>query len=66
MKLKDYLKKKKITQAEFADILGMNRNSIMKYLKSPNQTPLVVKLAIEYITTRQVSLIDWETTHDRN
>jgi len=60
MKLKDYLGKNNLTQESFSKKVGVHRMSLAKYLANPNQTPYVVKLAIEYVTAGEVRREDWD------
>jgi predicted transcriptional regulator len=59
MKLNDYLKKNKMTKTDFAKSLGMSRVTINYYIKNPEKTTLLAKIAIEYITVGEVTRNDW-------
>jgi DNA-binding transcriptional regulator YdaS (Cro superfamily) len=62
MKLKDYLTKNRLKKIHFAKKLGISRVTLDYYMAKPDKATLTAKLAIEYITTGEVSRDDWEVT----
>jgi transcriptional regulator with XRE-family HTH domain len=60
MKLKDYLKEKNINISLFAQMIGLNRATLSRYIKGIKTIPLYVKMAIAYVTFNQVHPNDWD------
>jgi len=64
MKLKDYLKENNMTIMRFSQSIGLNRATLSYYIHGTKKIPLYVKLAIEYVTLREVTVGDWDENSD--
>lgn len=59
MKLQEYMKKKGIKDAEFAEVIGKDRTIVSKYRRGLVQPPLDVISKIDAVTNKQVSFRDF-------
>jgi len=60
MKLKEYLKKKDLTRKQFGKMLDIHANTVNRYIRGEMIPPYAIKLAIEYVTMREVAADDWD------
>jgi transcriptional regulator with XRE-family HTH domain len=58
MRLKDYLKKNKITQANFASLIGISQGYLSLIVRGLNNPSFKLALKIEKITLGQVTTED--------
>ena len=68
MKLKNYLKKQKITSCKFAKMINVNRSTIWHILNTPGRNNYGIKLAykISKATNGAISLFDLISKKDRD
>lgn len=59
MKLKDYLKQQNISKTDFAKKIDINRMTLHKFLEHPEESTLIFRLAMEYLTAGEVTRNDW-------
>jgi transcriptional regulator with XRE-family HTH domain len=60
MKLIDYIKERNITRLQLSKTLGISRVTLNRYINNPDKASLLFRLAIEYLTSREVSRYEWD------
>jgi len=62
MNLRDYLKREKMTRERFAKKVGVSRVTLQRYIFKRTVPSLSIQLAIEYLTSGDVSRDDWNAS----
>jgi transcriptional regulator with XRE-family HTH domain len=60
MKLIDYIKERNITRLQLSKTLGISRVTLNRYINNPDKASILFRLAIEYLTSREVSRYEWD------